>query len=192
LGSALERLGRLDEAERAHLAAFEGSLALLGERHDQTISSLCSVAAVELRRGDPASALESYRRALEWDRAARPAGGAGRSLILNGLAIAHARSGDLDRAAAMFGEVVAEQRAQLPADHWQIGAALLNHGACLQDAGRPDDALPRLVEAYESLAGSLGPEHPRTQNVVTRLVRLFERRGDDERSAVWRRRRAAP
>ncbi len=188
LGSALERLGRLDEAERAHRAAFEGSLALLGERHDQTISSLASVAAVRLRRGDPASALEEYRRALEWDRAVRPSGGAGRSSILNGLAIAHARSGDLERAAEMLGEVVAEQRAQLPEGHWRIGAALLNHGACLQDAGRSDDALPRLVDAYDALVASLGPDHARTQNVVSRLVRLFEERGDDERCAVWRRR----
>jgi len=70
--------------------------------------------------------------------------------------------------------------------HTQTAVLLERLGALYQERGDHAAAEPLLRDAVEMYQRLEGTEHPSTQRVLKRLVRLYDARGASDRAAAYR------
>src|SRR5690606_14101860 len=75
----------------------------------------------------------------------------------------------VEEAVAMMEQVVAIRRRNLAPDHERLAAALVNQGVILRKAGKPDDALAALEEAFTIFEGKgQGTSRPAVQALMVK------------------------
>ncbi|HRX84798.1 MAG TPA: tetratricopeptide repeat protein [Phycisphaerae bacterium] len=191
LGRTLADIGALDEAEsllRASLAARQA--AHPGDDND-VASSLDALAEVleKQKRLEEAEAISRdsvamRRRLLGDDHIDVANSGYTLALILRD-------RGAFADAVDEFNAALRIMSAKLPADHWRLALLRSDLAVALAQLGRTDEAETALLAAYEPLRGTLGDGDRRTQNVIRRLVDLYDAAGDAERAQPWRQRLSA-
>ena len=185
VGGLYRDLGRFPEA-RAALTAAESTFVPLvaADPADVTLRrelayTLQSLAGLLRKTGDPAGAVNAYRRVADLEAIAVPgaANESGRLVAaLGNVAVALREAGRADEAIAVLRECVARSRHRLagaPADivlSSILALQLSNLGICLNEAGRSDEAISVLAEAvtaYEAAVTAF-------PTVVTRRTALAD------------------
>ncbi|MEM8557164.1 MAG: serine/threonine-protein kinase [Bacteroidota bacterium] len=83
-------------------------------------------------------------------------------LALNGLALVHLNTGDLDAAKPLLDEAVALMRAYYDGPHYILAVTLSNLAAYHSLTDATAEAIPLIGESLAMLQATLGPEHPHT------------------------------
>ena len=186
LGVTLIALGRLQEAEPLIAEALAGNRKLLGAEHAKTLIMMANQAYLleELGRSDEAEAL--YRETIEIRRKASGGRDPETWAPMNNLATLYQRRGKLTEADALFKELFDLCGQSLPPDHPYAAIFSNNYGDCLTDLGKFDEAESRLLSSQAVLESKFGKDHARSVKGRTRLVKLYEKRGDEEQAAMYR------
>jgi serine/threonine-protein kinase len=105
-----------------------------------------------------------------------------------GRAIVRGRLGHTEEGLAMLKEAVRIHRETKPDDFTQMGITLVHLGNHLDALERFREAEAAYLEAYDILCRSLGPEIGWTRGIIPFLIKVYERLGESEKAAEWRRR----
>ena len=182
VGSALARAyrlhARLDDGlqlQRNVLALQEKSF---GAEHEDTLSSLNSLANLLSDQGDLAAAGPLYRRALEARE--RTLGPEHPSTLnsLNNLALLLSDQGDLAAAEPLYRRALEARERSLGPEHPDTLVSLNNLANLLSDQGDLAAAEPLYRCALEAYERILGSEHPYTLMSLNNLAILLKGKGD--------------
>jgi serine/threonine protein kinase len=175
LGRILRNAGRHEEAEEAYREAI-GIYRRADEGNQAGLSGVLYNLGVLLYREmrDPGAAVPFFEEALAMDRRRfgdRHANVAG-DLFNLGRAL-HAR-GDPAQAEPLFRELLESEESRLAEDDPLTLGRKRAFGLCLIDLGKFDEAERYLRAAYEGFEKEYGPDHDRTREAMSGLVRLYE------------------
>lgn len=172
LGYLLRTQGDLDGARDTYREALpiEQNLDL----PVRLLTLLGNLAAVEEHLGNLAEAeailMERLAYAHEtWPQGHWRVGGAEGALV-----VFHMRHGRPEQALLHSRQQLESYRAQIGEDHAWTNNARVSLGACLQDLDRFPEAEPYLLEGFDAFREYAGMDHPQTQQLVARLISLYE------------------
>ncbi len=184
LADVLQRQLRFAEAEPLMRSVLAMRRELFGPDHPQTAAALSGLAAVlnDLGRHDEAAeagdeALAILRRTLR-DEDPRVIA------ALVGRGATEMNRGRLIAAEELLLEALDLQDRVLPQGDWRVAETESLYAETLVKHRRYDEAEPILHSAIERLDAHFGPEHPRTELAIYRLLHLY-RDADRPAAAVW-------
>ena len=186
LGDSHMRMGRLDRAE----ALLQEGLALAEEVHGarslEVASMLSNLGSLEKELGRMQASKERYEAALEIVDATPNVPPYRRLNLLNGLSIAYARTGDLERAEQLFDEILAGNIEQHGEDAPEVVSALYNLGTLYGLQGRFAEALEIDREVLAVRLRTLGDEHLETALAKSAVAQgLMRERSFDESERLF-------
>jgi serine/threonine protein kinase/tetratricopeptide (TPR) repeat protein len=172
LSATYLRLGRLEDADRLSTEALELMSATLGDDHLLTASTVARLAGIRSDRERPLEADSLFRHAIATlDRVA--ADNINGIPPLGNYAVFLRRQGRLEEAQAMAEKARDRSARVLGEGHPLHSGALLRLGDIVLEAGRPGESAGFHERAVEGLRGSLGEEHPQTQEAAIGLARSW-------------------
>src|SRR5690606_19535652 len=128
----------------------------------------------------------TYRRILEIKSRSANARDPETWGTMNNLAMLLQRLGDLEGADAMFREVMGVSKPLADSVPHLVAIFRNNHGDCLREMGRHEEAERELKESLAVLEAKFGPAHARVAKGKERLVKLYEAWGRDADAARYR------
>ncbi|MBL37249.1 MAG: hypothetical protein CMP07_02450 [Xanthomonadales bacterium] len=192
-GSALFRLGRLDQA----VERLEEALALRRELDrvagktwgsPRTATLVNNLGLMHYLQGRPGEAEPLLRDALERRRQILPVGHPDVAQTLTNLGLMLKDYGSAEAAVEFLREALEVRRAGLQPDHYRIGQAMLNLAIALRESGEPTDAEDLFRQSLDRLAQHLGADHPQVAVVHTEMGTLWLDTGRADRAeAAFRR-----
>jgi serine/threonine protein kinase len=189
LGSVLQDLGRLPEAEAAYLRALDSSRQIEGDTLSaRTASMINNLATLREERGDLARAEEGYRESLAIRLRTLNSADLGIARAQGNLARALIARGHLDEAGQLLELASASRRAVLPAGHpellasdamrleWQLARGDLDAAGVSAKGLRAALASAATLPAARSHARILAvlARQARSSGDVTSAIALFE------------------
>ncbi len=153
---------------------------LRGEDSHETAMAWLNLAALLDKKGNYEEAEELYRVADERFRRVFPADHPYVHSPLTRLAELLDNTGQHESAEPLWRRLVTETRQAFPPSHTHYRLALMKAGGlgrCLLALHRCEDAEPFLVETYDGLRSTLGPQHKETIRCLKSLVQLYEECG---------------
>ncbi len=169
LASALQSLGRLDEAEALYREAIERKRAIPGLSGRSFAATLGNLGTLRLDRGDANEAQQLFREAVASCRSHGAADPASLAVQLTNLAVTLVRLCEFADAEAAMREVVAIRRRLYKTEHPQVARALGGLGQVLAAQEKFADAEPILREALRHHRQIFGPADPATLSVAANL-----------------------
>ncbi|MEX1363699.1 MAG: tetratricopeptide repeat protein [Nannocystaceae bacterium] len=182
LATALEREGRLDEAETTYHRALSAALAV---GHARVMGEV-SVGLVWLT-GVPERPLdEAERWATHGLAALEPLGALpeAQAQLHHALAVARLNHGRLDEAELALNEGIAIREAAFGKGHHSLGAAMSTRGQLMAMRGRLDEAIEAFRAAGKHVEHEYGPRHPINATVIDNLGIALSERGDLEEARI--------
>lgn len=180
LGSLLEQIHRLDEAE----AALRKSLTLLqelhGPDHPRTAQTMVYLANVLIRGGDLEGAQAYLTQALGIFRTDLQGNASWIGITLNSLAAVLERLGKADEARSHYEEALTICLDLYVGKHPNTISLQRNLGMLLRDEGLLGEAGNHLQQSYDSALIVYGPKHPDTALCLAALGLLHARCGEEE------------
>ena len=169
--------GQLEEAERYSSESVTAHRALLPPGHEDTATSLSTLAYVRGLQGRPREAVDLYREALAM-RIARlgerhPDVARGRQ----DLATALSRVGDYAESVREMTQALEVYRAVYGERHPSIATTLNNLGAVESNRNRFAEAVTYATAAFEMRRELLGPQHPSTLVTQANLANYLDSLG---------------
>ena len=180
LGVLLGWQGKLGESESLLRETLGLRREVLGDDHPFTIVSMSSLASILLRTDQPEEALTLITPVHESRLQAHGKANPSTLIAMSLKGSALRKLGELDRARELGETAVAQARAILPGNHWQIANHLSQFGATLTALGEFTRADALLNEAHDILISSLGSDHFVTLTNLERLDQLQQRRQQAE------------
>jgi len=187
IGSVLDNLERLDDAEAAYREAWTKSNDTFGPDADSTLVSLNNLAYINERQGRLADAAPQYQTVLE--RRRRVLGDAHPKTVLSimNLASLQDKIGHHGDAEALLREGLGAARRELGESNADTITMLERLAACLLAQDKLDEAEILVREAADRSERELGPDHLYTLDSRARLASLLHRRGQtDEAEQLYR------
>ena len=179
-------LGRLEESERLFEHAVELNREVNGDDHRGTLITMIYLAQLYRRMGRMGEAESMYLQVNELARNRYGDTFPSTLASADGLAKLYIR---MDRAAEcepLAAAAAAGARQAYGATTARTGLYLRTWGRCLGQVGRFEEAEPVLLESYEILDASGGPEHTDTVEVIEALVELYDDWGRPGPANDWR------
>jgi serine/threonine-protein kinase len=186
LAVLLKNLELTAEAEPMYLEALAIRERTFGD-HPVTAQSHNNFGVFLRGLGQESRALEHLQKALTVHRTAF-----GESHIEVGIAYANVASvlkalGRVDEADRAFQSALGSIESAMGRRYWVYGQIEYNYGLLLRDAGRLADAETLMVRGYEVVRDGLGADSRRALTMVEGVALLYERLGQTERAATYRR-----
>ncbi|MCE9596287.1 MAG: serine/threonine-protein kinase [Planctomycetes bacterium] len=183
---ALQRAGRLDEAEALYPRLLELSLVAHGPTHDQTLTILNNRAMLSVARGNLAEAAARLRELVAaYDtRGFTPT--SDHLVAINNLGMVLNVSGDQLAAEPVLRRVADLSRELLAPDDVNGMLYRLNHGACLAWLKRWPESEPILLAEYEALQRALPTDHESLRKAFRTIGDAYAANGEAEKAAAWR------
>lgn len=174
----LSEEGRLSEAGPLYVEAVWACRRALGDRHEDTITSVNNYGAWLYRQGRLHEAEPLFREALAARREALGPAHDDTVASANNLAWLLRGAGRAEEAERLFREAHGARRESLGARHPSTLDAASNLARCVADQpGREEEAERLFQAAFAGLAEALGPSHPRALASLANLAALAEERG---------------
>ncbi len=186
LAVLLKNQGLTAEAEPMYREALAIRERTFGD-HPITAQSHNNLGVFLRGQGQEARALEHLQRALAIHITAF-----GENHTEVGIAHANVASalkslGRVDEAERGFQSALASIEASVGRDHWIYGQLDFNYGLLLRDTGRLDAAATHMVGGYKIARDRLGAGNRRVLFMVETVADVYERLGQSERAASYRR-----
>ena len=162
MGSLLQSMGKLAEAEPHYREALEGRRNVLGNDHPDTLISISNVGALLLSMGKYEAAEPHYREALESRRNLLGNNHADTLISISRMGALLQSMGKLAEAEPLYREALEGRRNVLGNDHADTLTSINNMGTLLQLMGKLTEAEPYFREALEGFRHVLGDDHPHT------------------------------
>ena len=152
---------RLAEAEPLLRQALDKRRRVLGDEHEQTLSTGNNLAMVLMAAGKLGEAERLFRDVLDQQRRLLGDEHPHTLNAVNNLGMLLFRQGKLDDAEPLLREAMQRLQRTTP-DHPNTMSAMVNVGSLLLQQGRVAEAEPLIRQALEKQRPVLGDEHPRT------------------------------
>lgn len=171
---ALIATGRITEAEPLVKESVEANGTKLGESDSRTLIAMNNLAYLqeELNKLDEAEA--TYRRIVAIREKATNALDPETWITMNNLATLLQKRGKLEEADGIFRNVMSLSAPLADSVPHLVAIFRNNHGDCLVDMKRYEDAEKELLASLPVLEAKFGAEHARVAKAKGRLVRLYE------------------
>jgi tetratricopeptide (TPR) repeat protein/predicted Ser/Thr protein kinase len=189
LASLLQDRGRLAEAEPLFRQSLSVLMARQGSDHPDTLATMNNLAVVLGELGELAEAESLARRCLESRRRVLPRDHPQIPTSMETLAAVLLERGRAREAESILGECLEMRRKAARPRPGQTAYAESLLGGCLTDRGRYAEAEPLLISAYTTLAATKSAPPSRVRKALDRIVTLYEKWGQPERTSAWRARR---
>ncbi|KAL1503881.1 hypothetical protein AB1Y20_012344 [Prymnesium parvum] len=187
LGLMLLEQGKLEEAEPLLREAAEARRAALGDRHEETLSSINNLAGLLLEQGRREEAEGLYREALQARRETLGDRHESTLTTMSNLGSLLNDQGRLEEAAGLYREALEARRETLGDRHADTLTSINNLGSLLHDQGERKEAAALYREALEARRETLGERHPHTLTSINNLAGLLQEEGRlDEADALYR------
>jgi tetratricopeptide (TPR) repeat protein len=185
------RRGRSEEFVRLTTEVVTLREQVLGPSHPDTLVALNNLAVGQIDAKAHAAAEATLQTIIARREAAGMRGGFEVLGTRQNLVAVVRRQGRIAEAEELARALMADAARELPQGHWLVGVTRKEHGACLRELGRLDEAEAELLGAHEHLLAAVGPADFRTQKVVEELVLLYEARSQATEAAAWRAKQTA-
>ncbi|HEX5052446.1 MAG TPA: serine/threonine-protein kinase [Planctomycetota bacterium] len=177
---------RFEAAHERLVALVAARERVFGAHHPKTLSVQSSLAATQGELGRYADAEATLRRVVAgFD--ALGVHGIEHVKAQQSLVATIRRQGRAADAEPLARENRADAARRLPSDHWLVGVVAKEHGACLRELGRFEEAEQALLEGHALLERIIGADDYRTQRVVSELTALYEAWPRQKEAEKWRR-----
>lgn len=188
VASSLYTARRYDESEAMYRDLVEARAEVSGDEHPHTLAARAGLAEVLLMQEKYAEAEELLVFAFEVNT--RELGDENPATLQTREKLARAliAADHLVEAEILLVDGLEIVDATLPASHPQRGHYLFALGDCAHLAERYDEAEAYLLECHERYEKIYGSRHPRTENAVRALVRLYRDTERPHEEAAWRKR----
>jgi len=185
--------GRYDDAETLYKHTLDIQKRVLGQQHPDTLGSTNNLASMYTAQGRYDEAEPLHVETLEIRKRILGDEDPDTLFSMMNLANLYVEQERFAEAETLQTQTVAASRRVWPAGAWFIGAFLGNYGETLLKLQRYHDAEEALVEAYEILTRSVGPENEYTIGVVESFADLYTAwheaepdKGYDAKADEWR------
>ncbi len=186
LGECLARKGEYGEAEELLIQAAELLRAGLGGDHPDFANCLDCLSGIAFDQGRLDEAEAYARESLAIRLAALGEDHPETALSRNNLGRLLLAKGGLDEAEELCRLALETASRTLPEGHWHIAAFRSNHGECLGAMKRFEEAEEELLASHALFQKALGDGHPLTEEVIQKLVALYQAWGKLPQAAHWR------
>ena len=188
LGSLLIATKRYDDADPLLHDALDRRRKNLGPDHPATLKSQATLAHSLTAQARYDEAIPLLRDLVERQSVIHPDTHRDTLTARSNLANAIRLSGNPTGALPILQACVQDARAAYAPDHYLLGYQLHNLGRCLADLDRREEAERILLEAYEIISTSLGPDHRVATDVAESLARFYAKTGDLDAEVLWQKR----
>jgi tetratricopeptide (TPR) repeat protein len=177
--------GDWDAAEALLQEAIAATSAQFGPSHLMVAWSRANLAQVFQARGELFAAERQLRESLEIRRASlghnHPLVASTRELL--GLLLME--RGNCAAAEAELRECLRIRESRFGEAHWLSAYTASFLAECLVRLGRYEEAEQLLIQGHPVMVAGRGPAHARTQEVLERMIALYETWGRPDRAAAW-------
>jgi tetratricopeptide (TPR) repeat protein len=177
LGGVLTQLGRFDEALAAHRRALAIQQRVAPDGNE-SYPSIRGLGMVQIRNGDYEAALESFRQAQDIVEKRFGQNSPFFADSLYNVALALEDLTRFEEAQQMLERSLEIRKRVLPVDHSDLAFNYHSLGRVLEAQGKLKLALASYQEGVRIRQQALGPDHPRTANLMGSLGMLQARLGD--------------
>lgn len=191
VGNVLQATGEYEDAATAHRRALAIRKHLLRPDHPDIAMSYANLALVLLNLGQATESESMTREAMKIRESQLPAVHHLRAVTLNNLAKAIQAQGRADEAIGYFDRAVEQSERAMPEGHLMTLALRGNRARCRAELQEFDPAEAELIDCYEKMATSIGPDHRRTQDIVTYLIELYELANQPNDVQIWKDKRTS-
>ena len=192
LGEFYRTRKRYDEAEELLTEALEKQQRRLGDTHPDTLITMNNLANLYTATDRLTEAEALYLRTWDGQRELFGNDHIHTLITMYNLGALYLKTERFEEAESMFADLVAGARRGLPEGHWYVGRFLATRARALTALERYEEAEAALLEAHGIYAAGFSDDHPRTLNVVKRLVDLYAVWRKPDEAAQWQARIPAP
>jgi len=185
LGIIVRLAGKFDEAQVYLEDAVTLSEKLHGPHDRRTLNSLSSLAGLLYEQRKLVEAETIMRQVVDGLREVHGEGSSQTVAAMNNLGLLLIELGKLEEAEETLQTVIRLTDQAAPPGHWFRWAVRLSYGECLVKMERFEEAEQLLLECFQKLSDTLGPEHHRTRDAAKKLVTLYEAWGRPEEAAKY-------
>lgn len=168
-GLSMVLRGECLEAEKVYQEALEVAIEQRGMEDYETVAILNGIAGVQMCLDDYVGAAESTGRATEISAKLYGDDSVKTARVKMNYAFLSDWIGEVERSERLHREVIATLWDKLGDKDPTYGMAINNFGAVLHGAGRDEEALPYLREAYDLRLELFGKDHPLTSKTAMNL-----------------------
>ena len=186
LAVLLKNQGLTAEAEPLYLEALAIRERVFGD-HPITAQSHNNLGVFLQVAGRDETALHHKQRALDIYRKALGESHQDVGIAHANLGTALKALGRMAEAERAFQSALASIASSMGRRHWLHGQIEYNYGALLRDTDRLTEAETLMVRGYERVRDALGAESRRALTMVEGVAQLYERLGQADRAATYRR-----
>jgi tetratricopeptide (TPR) repeat protein len=192
LATALDIEGKSAASESAYIDVLALRRKLLGPEHPKYTWTLFNYSFLVFNQGRYQEAATISRQILALRGKTIPDSHPSIAASLQTLGRCDDKLGDTASGRRELEESLALRRKFLPADSWLIASSegfLADHDMLVKQYSKAETLS---LDAYAVMTKSLGPQHPKTQATVQRLIALYEAWGQPAKAAAFRSKLTTP
>jgi len=180
VGGCFEINGKYKKAERMHQQALELRQKVLGQEHQDTLTSMNDLALVLWYQGKYEEAEQMHRQALELREKVLGQKHQSTLTSMNNLALVLRDQGKYEEAEQMHQQVLELKEKVLGQGHPDTLTSMNNLALVLHDQGKYEEAEQMHQQVLELSAKMLGQEHPGTLTSMNNLAGVLRCQGKYE------------
>ena len=183
LGMVYHAIGELDKAETFLIEARDLRIRTLGEGHDLLLDGYINLGRLYRDKGKLEHAHNNFRKAIDIGTERFDANSpiVGRGRLEMGILLIE--QDEPKKAAAYLEDAMPAFAAAYPGDYWETAQLKSTYGEALMLTGDLGRAEEQMAEGLATLLASEDRGGRHTREAIERLIRLYERTGDDPRKA---------
>jgi eukaryotic-like serine/threonine-protein kinase len=186
LASLLQDRGKYAEAEQLYRKALQLRRKLFGENSVRLAATMSNLATLLDAKGDYEAGEALQRQALAIQREQLGENHRQVGTSLHNLATMLYRRGRYSEAEKLQRQAIAIYQKSLKPEHWMIHRSRSHLGDCLIRLKRYREAEEQLLAAYAGLKIARGEQHCVTRKAVSRLIELYEAKGESDQASPYR------
>jgi len=183
LGMVYHAIGQLENADAFLSEALDLRIRTLGEDHDFVLDGYINLGRLYQEKGQPEQARDNFRKAIDigTERFGKNSPIIGRGRLEMGALLVE--QDEPEKALAYLEDAMPAFAAAYPDDFWEIGRLKSTYGEALMLLGDFRRAEEQMLDGLETLLASEDRRTRYTRHAIERLIRLYERTGDEARKA---------
>lgn len=183
LGMVYHATGQLEKAEALLREALDLRIRTLGEGHDFVLDGYINIGRLHREKGELDQARASFQKAIDigTERFSENSPIVGRGRLEMGALLIE--QGEPEQALACLEAAMPAFEIAFPDDYFETARLKSTYGEALMLTGELQRAEEQMTDALATLLASEDRRSRYTRHAIDRLIRLYEKTGDDARKA---------